>query len=139
MIKDALGYKFHWAVADYLQRAARHLASKSDVEQAYALGKAGVEFALQGHNSIMPTVVRKSSHPYVWEVGEAPLSEVANVEKIMPVDFISDDGFGITDKCREYLYPLIEGEDYPPYEKGMPKYVTLKNAAVPKKLDAFEV
>ncbi len=139
MIKDALGYKFHWAVADYLQRAARHLASKSDVEQAYALGKAGVEYALEGHNSIMPTVVRKSSDPYVWEIGKAPLSEVANVEKFMPRDFISEDGFGITDACREYLYPLIEGEDYPPYEKGMPKYVTLKLQSVARKLDNFEL
>jgi 6-phosphofructokinase len=139
LIKDALGYKFHWAVADYLQRAARHLASKSDVEQAYALGQAGVEYALQGDNSIMPTVVRKSSDPYEWEIGKAPLSEVANVEKFMPRDFISEDGFGITDKCREYLYPLIEGEDYPPYEKGMPKYVTLKLAPVARKLDDFEL
>jgi len=139
MIKDALGYKFHWAVADYLQRAARHLASKSDVEQAYALGKAAVEYALAGHNSVMPTVVRKSSVPYVWEIGEAPLSEVANVEKFMPKDFISDDGFGITDKCRDYLYPLISGEDYPPYENGLPKYVTLTNAGVAKKLGPFEV
>jgi 6-phosphofructokinase 1 len=139
IIKDALGYKFHWAVADYLQRAARHLASKSDVEQAYALGKAGVEYALEGDNSIMPTVVRKSSDPYVWEIGKAPLSEVANVEKFMPRDFISEDGFGITDACREYLYPLIEGEDYPPYEKGMPKYVTLKLAPVARKLDDFEL
>jgi 6-phosphofructokinase len=139
MIKDALGYKFHWAVADYLQRAARHLASKSDVEQAYALGKAGVEYALEGHNSIMPTVVRKSSDPYVWEIGKAPLSEVANVEKFMPREFISEDGFGITDICREYLYPLILGEDYPPYENGLPKYVTLRNAAVAKKLGAFEL
>jgi 6-phosphofructokinase 1 len=139
MIKDALGYKFHWAVADYLQRAARHLASKSDVEQAYALGKAAVEYALEGHNSIMPTVVRKSSDPYVWEIGYAPLSEVANVEKFMPRDFISEDGYGITDKCREYLYPLIQGEDYPPYENGMPKYVTLENAPVAKKLGPFEI
>jgi 6-phosphofructokinase len=139
MIKDAMGYKFHWAVADYLQRAARHLASKSDVEQAYALGKAAVEYALAGHNSVMPTVVRKSSVPYVWEIGEAPLSEVANVEKFMPKDFISDDGFGITDKCRDYLYPLISGEDYPPYENGLPKYVTLSNAGVAKKLGPFEV
>ena len=137
MVKDALGYKFHWAVADYLQRAARHLASQSDVEQAYALGKAAVEYAVAGHNSIMPTVVRKSTTPYVWEIGMAPLSEVANVEKFMPKDFISADGFGITDKCRDYLYPLIQGEDYPPYEKGMPKYVTLENVAVPKKLAPF--
>jgi len=139
MIKDALGYKFHWAVADYLQRAARHLASKSDVEQAYALGKAAVEYAIAGHNSVMPTVVRKSSVPYLWEVGMAPLSQVANVEKFMPKDFITDDGYGITDKCRDYLYPLIEGEDFPPFEKGMPKYVTLVNAPVAKKLGVFEL
>ncbi len=139
MIKEALGYKFHWAVADYLQRAARHLASKSDVEQAYALGRAGVEMALQGHNSIMPTVDRLSSSPYKWEIGKAPLSEVANVEKMMPAEYISDDGFGITEACKEYLYPLIEGEDYPPYENGMPVYVTLKNESVAKKLPDFEL
>jgi 6-phosphofructokinase 1 len=140
MIKDALGHKFHWAVADYLQRAARHLASASDVEQAYALGKAGVEMALEGHNSIMPTVVRKSSSPYKWEIGMAPLSEVANVEKMMPMEFITDDGFGITAACKEYLYPLIQGEAYPPYNSnGMPEYVTLKGVAVPKKLDSFEL
>ncbi|MGF1644617.1 MAG: 6-phosphofructokinase [Thiotrichales bacterium] len=139
MVKDALGYKFHWAVADYLQRAARHIASRSDVEQAYAMGQAAVELALAGHNSVMPTVVRKSSSPYVWEVGHAPLSEVANVEKFMPRDFISEDGYGITDKCREYLYPLIQGEDYPPFENGLPKYVTLKNMPVARKLPAFDL
>jgi len=139
MVKDALGYKYHWAVADYLQRAARHLASRSDVEQAYALGKAAVEYALAGHNSIMPTVVRKSSNPYVWEIGKAPLSEVANVEKMMPADFITADGFGITQACKEYLYPLIEGEDYPPYKNGLPEYVTLQNLSVEKKLPAFNL
>ena len=139
MIKEALGYKFHWAVADYLQRAARHLASESDVEQAYALGKAAVEKALEGKNSIMPTVVRESSSPYKWSIGEAPLSEVANVEKMMPMDFISDDGYGITDKCKEYLYPLIQGEAYPPYENGMPKYVTMKGISVEQKLEKFEL
>jgi len=140
MIKEALGYKFHWAVADYLQRAARHLSSASDVEQAYALGKAAVEMALEGHNSIMPTVVRKSSAPYEWEIGRAPLSEVANVEKMMPMEFITEDGFGITSACKEYLYPLIQGEAYPPYNKnGMPEYVTLKGASVPRKLDSFEL
>ncbi|MEN8166171.1 MAG: 6-phosphofructokinase [Pseudomonadota bacterium] len=140
MIKDALGLKFHWAVADYLQRAARHLSSASDVEQAYALGKAGVEMALEGHNSIMPTVVRKSSTPYEWEVGKASLSEVANVEKMMPMEYITDDGFGITAACKEYLYPLIQGEAYPPYnENGMPEYVTMKGVSVPKKLDPFEL
>ena len=140
MIKDALGLKFHWAVADYLQRAARHLSSASDVEQAYALGKAGVEMALEGHNSIMPTVVRKSSTPYEWEIGMASLSEVANVEKMMPMEYITDDGFGITAACKEYLYPLIQGEAYPPYnENGMPEYVTMKGVSVPKKLDPFEL
>ncbi len=137
MIKDALGHKFHWAVADYLQRAARHLASESDVQQAYALGKAAVEKALEGKNSIMPTVVRESSNPYQWSIGEAPLSEVANVEKMMPMEFISADGYGITAACKEYLYPLIQGEAYPPYKNGMPDYVTLKGIAVPKKLAEF--
>ena len=116
LIKQALGYKFHWAVADYLQRAARHLASATDVEQAYALGKAGVEMALEGKNAIMPTIDRVSNRPYRWEIGSTALSEVANVEKMMPLDFISDDGFGITDSCRDYLYPLITGESYPQYD-----------------------
>jgi len=139
LIKDALGYKFHWAVADYLQRAARHLSSKSDVEQAYAVGKAGVEYALNGDNSIMPAIVRTSDNPYRWEVGKAPLSEVANVEKFMPMDFITEDGFGITDKCKAYLQPLIDGEDYPPFKGGLPQYVVLKNEGVDKKLPDFEV
>jgi len=140
MIREDLGYKYHWAVADYLQRAARHIASKSDVDQAYAMGKAAVELAVKGKNSVMPTVVRTSDSPYRWKVGEAPLARVANKEKMMPKSFISKDGFGITPKCRKYLEPLIKGEDYPPYHKnGMPKYVRLKNVAVPKKLDGFEV
>lgn len=134
MIKDALGHKFHWGVADYLQRAARHIASKSDVDQAYAMGKAAVEYALKGHNSVMPTIDRLSDKPYKWKVGMAPLSKVANVEKMMPKNFITSDGFGITEKCRAYLAPLMKGEDYPPYQDGLPKYVTLKNVAVPKKL-----
>ena len=139
MIKDALGYKYHWAVADYLQRAARHLASATDVEHAYAMGKSAVEFAIAGENAIMPTIVRTSDSPYSWTVGKAPLSEVANVEKMMPREFISTDGFGITEACRAYLVPLIRGEDYPPYEDGMPRYVTLKNAPVARKLDPFEL
>ncbi len=140
MIKEALGYKFHWGVADYLQRAARHIASKSDVDQAYAMGKAAVEFALEGHNSVMPTVDRTSNKPYKWKIGMAPLSKVANVEKMMPKNFITRDGFGITEKCREYLAPLMKGEDYPPYgADGLPKYVTLKNVAVAKKLEKFEL
>lgn len=139
MIKDALGYKFHWAVADYLQRAARHIASKTDVDQAYALGKAAVELALKGQNAVMPTVERISDKPYKWKVGVAPLSKVANVEKFMPRDFITADGFGITAKCRTYLLPLIKGEDYPPFKDGLPQYVRLKNVAVPKKLAGFSI
>lgn len=138
MVKQALGYKFHWAVADYLQRSARHIASASDLEQAYALGQAGVEMALAGKNSIMPTIERMSSKPYRWQIGSAALADVANVEKTMPLDFINDDGFGITAKCREYLYPLIQGEAYPEYdERGMPRYVVLKNELVDKKLGDF--
>jgi 6-phosphofructokinase 1 len=140
MVKDALGYKFHWAVADYLQRAARHIASASDVEQAYALGKRGVEMALDGKNAIMPTINRLSNNPYRWEIGSADLADVANVEKPMPLDFISDDGLGITDKCRDYLYPLIQGEAYPDYDEcGMPRYVVLKNELIDKKLGDFEL
>ncbi len=134
LVKDRLRYKYHWAVADYLQRAARHIASKTDVEQAYALGQAAVEMALSGKNAVLPTIVRVSDDPYRWTIGEARLEQVANVEKKLPRDYISEDGFGITEACRRYLQPLILGEDYPPYEKGLPRYVQLKNAAVPKKL-----
>jgi ATP-dependent phosphofructokinase / diphosphate-dependent phosphofructokinase len=139
IIRQGLALKYHWGVADYLQRAARHIASKTDVEQAYAMGKAAVELALGGKNSVMPIIVRTSSHPYAWEVGAAPLSEVANVEKMMPREYITEDGFGITAACREYLTPLIQGEDYPPYKNGLPDYVTLNNAAVPKKLAEFKL
>jgi ATP-dependent phosphofructokinase / diphosphate-dependent phosphofructokinase len=134
IVKEGLGLKYHWGVADYLQRAARHIASKNDVDQAYAMGKAAVELAVKGKNSVMPTVERVSNKPYKWKVGVAPLNKVANVEKMMPKDFITDDGFGITVKCRQYLEPLIQGEDYPPYKNGMPQYVRLKNLPVKKKL-----
>ncbi|KAA3626582.1 MAG: 6-phosphofructokinase [Proteobacteria bacterium] len=134
MVRNGLGLKYHWAVADYLQRAARHIASKTDVEQAYAVGKAAVELALAGKNSVMPTVVRTSNKPYRWKVGVAPLAKVANREKMMPKSFITRDGFGITKQCRTYLEPLILGEDYPPYKNGLPQYVRLKNVAVPTKL-----
>ena len=134
MIRQAHGYKHHWAVADYLQRAARHIASKVDVEQAYAVGTAAVELALEGVNAVMPVIVRKSSRPYRWTVGHVPLSEVANREKKVPREFIAEDGFGITEPCRRYLQPLIAGEDYPPYRDGLPAYVTLKAVAVRKKL-----
>lgn len=134
LVKDKLGFKYHWAVADYLQRAARHIASRTDVEQAYAVGRAAVEFALAGHNAVMPAIVRKSDSPYVWKIGAAALKNVANVERKMPRDFISADGFHITDACRAYLAPLIAGEDPPPFANGLPQYVRLKNKAVTKKL-----
>jgi 6-phosphofructokinase 1 len=140
LVKDKLGYKYHYAISDYLQRAARHIASKTDVEQAYTLGKAAVEFALAGKNAVMPIIVRESNSPYRWSIGEAPLEKVANVEVNLPRDFITEDGFGITAKGRQYLSPLIEGEDYPPYKNGLPCYVKLKNVAVAKKLKAaFEI
>lgn len=140
LTKDKLGYKYHYAIADYLQRSARHIASKTDVEQAYALGKAAVEFALAGKNAVMPITVREPGLPYRWTIGEAPLEKVANVEVNLPRDFITPDGFGITEKGRQYLCPLIHGEDYPPYKNGLPMYVRLKNIAVEKKLEmAFEV
>ena len=139
MVKAALGVKFHWAVADYLQRAARHVASKTDVKQAYELGKRAVELALKGHNAVMPTVERISDAPYKYRIGMAELSKVANVEKFMPRDFITTDGFGITAKCKRYLTPLIQGEDAPRYKGGLPVYTTLKNVAVAKKLPAFSL
>ncbi|MCB1846766.1 MAG: 6-phosphofructokinase [Halieaceae bacterium] len=134
LVKDELGYKYHWAVADYLQRSARHIASQTDVDQAYALGQAAVEFALRGDNAVMPCIVRGKGKRYRWSIGEARLQDVANVEKKMPRHYISRDGFGITDEAREYLAPLIAGEAYPEYRDGMPQYVTLKNVAVPRKL-----
>jgi 6-phosphofructokinase 1 len=127
LVKDKLGYKYHWAVADYLQRSARHIAAKVDVEQAYAVGKAAVEFAIAGKNAVMPTIVRESDNPYRWSIGEVNLAEVANREKSLPSNYISEDGFNVTDACKNYLLPLIQGEDYPPYSSGLPNYVRLKN------------
>jgi 6-phosphofructokinase 1 len=134
MLKQRLGLKYHWAVADYLQRAARHIASKTDVEQAYALGRAAVEMALAGKSAVMPTIVRTADEPYAWQIGEARLEDVANVEKMMPRDYITPDGYGITAACRRYLSPLIAGEDYPPYRNGLPDYVRLKNVPLKKKV-----
>ena len=139
LIKDRTGLKYHWALADYLQRSARHIASKTDVEQAYAVGKAAVELALAGRNAVMPTIVRSSDLPYRWEIGVADLKDVANVEKKMPAEFITADGFGITDACRRYLSPLIGGEDYPPFSNGLPRYVKLKNHGVMRRLPEYKV
>ncbi len=139
LVKDNLGYKYHWAVADYLQRSARHVASKTDVDQAYAMGKAAIDLALQGKTGVMPIIERVSDQPYRWKVGEAQLSRMANREKKMPRKFISKDGMGITAAARRYLEPLIRGEDYPPYGKdGLPKYVRLKRILTPKKLEPFK-
>ncbi|MEQ8515070.1 MAG: 6-phosphofructokinase [Chromatocurvus sp.] len=134
MVNSELGYKYHWAVADYLQRSARHIASQTDVDQAYALGRAAVEMALAGRNAVMPCIVRGGGKRYRWSIGEAPLEKVANREKKMPRDFITRDGFGITPKAREYLSPLVVGEAYPPYRHGLPQYTRLKNISVPRKL-----
>ncbi|WP_075881241.1 6-phosphofructokinase [Vreelandella massiliensis] len=137
MVKQDLGYKYHWAVADYLQRAARHLASKTDVEHAYAVGREAVALALAGKNSMMPAIRRTSEAPYQWDVISAPLSEIANQEKFMPRDYISEDGFAITPDCRRYLSPLIQGEDFPPFENGLPKVAKLTLAKVEKRLPVF--
>ena len=134
IVKDRLKYKHHWAVADYLQRAARHLASRTDVEQSYAVGKAAVELALAGRNAVMPAIERTSDKPYRWKIAVAPLTDVANVEKKLPRDFITRDGLGITPMARAYLGPLMKGEDPPPFRDGLPQFTRLKNVAVAKKL-----
>lgn len=139
LVKDKLGHKYHWALADYLQRAARHIASATDVEQAYALGRAAVDLALSGRNAVMPVVERLADSPYRWQIGVAELKDVANIERKMPAEFISEDGFGITAACRTYLAPLIEGEDYPPYRNGLPDFVRLKNVAVARRLPDFAI
>jgi 6-phosphofructokinase 1 len=139
LIKKELGYKYHWALADYLQRSARHISSKSDVEQAYALGEAAIKFALEGKTAVMPIIVRESDEPYRWSIGEGLLSEAANIEKMMPDSFISEDGFGITETAKKYFAPLIDGEDYPPYKNGLPYYVKLKNQLIDAKLVAYEI
>lgn len=140
LIKNRLGHKYHYAIADYLMRAARHIASQTDVEQAYAVGRAAVEYAVAGKSGVMVSIVRESDDPYAWSIGEAPLEDVANVEKMMPREFITEDGFHITDAARRYLKPLIAGEAYPPYADGLPQYVRLKNVAVEKKLaEGFEI
>ena len=139
MIERQLKCKCHWAVADYLQRAARHIASKTDVEQAYAVGRAAVEMAVRGETAVMPAIVRTNDRPYRWKIRAVRLGRVANVEKPLPRRWISRDGFGITRACRAYLTPLIKGEAYPPYRDGLPDYVRLKNRAVKKKLTGFRL
>ncbi len=137
MVKEELGYKYHWAVADYLQRSARHIASQTDLEHALAVGRAAVEYAAAGANAVMPVIERRSDSPYRWRIVKAPLGRIANREKKLPAGFIRRDGYGITEKARRYLAPLIAGEAYPPYQRGLPKYVTLKQELVPRKLPAW--
>ena len=134
MVRDKLGYKYHYAVADYLQRSARHIASATDVKQAYAVGEAAVKMALAGKTAVMPVIKRVSDQPYRWRIESAPLSRIANKEKLLPRRYITKDGFGITAAARRYLEPLIRGEDYPPYFNGLPKYVALRNVAVKPRL-----
>jgi len=134
LIGAKLGCKCHWAVPDYLLRSARHIASETDLQQAYGVGRAAVEFAIGGRNAVMPAIRRLSDAPYRWDIIAAPLAEVANQEKLLPADFISADGFGVTEAARRYLAPLIVGEAYPPFKNGLPDYVKLRNVSVPKKL-----
>ncbi|MDE2406506.1 MAG: 6-phosphofructokinase [Xanthomonadaceae bacterium] len=137
-VKDVLGYKVHWALPDYLQRSARHLASKTDLEHALAVGRAAVECALAGQNAVMPVIVRDADAPYRWHVDIAPLAQIANREKTMPKGFIRKDGHGITAAARTYLSPLIAGESFPPYVRdGLPDYVTPNMQAVRRKLPAW--
>ena len=137
LVRQRLGHKLHWAVADYLQRSARHIAAAIDVEQAYAVGRHAVELALAGRDGVMATIVRTSDAPYRWELGAAPLAEVANVERMLPDEFVRADGFGITDAARAYLAPLIVGEAPPPFANGLPEYARLANACVARKLPPF--
>jgi 6-phosphofructokinase 1 len=136
LISTKLGCKCHWAVPDYLLRSARHIASETDLQQAFAVGRAAVEFAINGRNAVMPAIRRLSDAPYRWDIIAAPLAEIANQKKLLPLDFIRADGFGITDAARRYLAPLIVGEAYPPFKNGLPDYVRLQNVAAPRKLTA---
>ncbi len=139
IISNKLGFKYHWAVSDYLQRSARHISSQVDLDHAYAVGKAAVEYASSGENAIMPIIVRKKTKPYSWEVGKVALSKVANIEKKMPKNFISKDGFGITQSCKNYLSPLIQGEAWAPFEDGVIQTASLKNKLIRKKLRNFKI
>jgi 6-phosphofructokinase len=140
MVKEELGLKYHWAVSDYLQRAARHIASKVDVAQAYELGVHAVRFAIDGKNAVMPIIVRTQDNPYKWHIESAELKDIANIEKMLPKEYISADGFGVTDACKTYLAPLIQGEAYPPYsDSGLPKYICLEAKLVDKKISEFAI
>ncbi|MDO3386631.1 6-phosphofructokinase [Gilvimarinus sp. SDUM040013] len=136
-IKQSLNYKCHWSVCDYLQRAARHIASKTDVDQAYAVGKAAVDYAAQGLQAVMPGIVREQSVPYQWHIEPIHISKVAGGEKHMPRHYMSKDGFSLTQAGRDYFAPLIEGEAYPPYRNGLPDYQKCRNRLLERKLPEY--
>ena len=129
---SSIGLKNHWAVSDYLQRSARHISSKTDLDQAYAVGKKAVEFALAGKNAVMPVIKRLSNKPYKWKIESTSLSKVANVEKTLPKGYISKDGFTISNKGIDYLTPLIQGEPPLEFKNGIPVVAKLKNVLVKK-------
>ncbi|MBH44686.1 MAG: 6-phosphofructokinase [Gammaproteobacteria bacterium] len=139
LINKSLKYKVHWSVADYLQRAARHVASKIDVQQAYTLGMEAIKYAKIKKSGIMLTIDSKKSKKYSWSIGYTDLKNVANKEKRLPKKYISNDGYAITQSCRQYISNLINGEDYPKYKNGLPLYSKLRKILIKKKLDKFEL
>jgi 6-phosphofructokinase 1 len=139
IISNKLSYKVHWAVADYLQRAARHLGSSVDVKQAYAIGFKALHYAKKGVDGVMLTIKKQKAKTYKWEIKYTKLQNVANFEKELPKSFITKDGFGITSICKSYIKDLISGEDFPPYKNGVPDYAKLKLPLVKKKLKKFKV
>ena len=138
LVKDRLNLKYHWGVSDYLQRSARHIASQTDLDQARAVGRAAVELGLDGHSGVLAGIRRDSDDPYAWSIQPVPLDQVANREKKMPAHFIREDGYGITQACRDYLAPLIRGEAYPRYfDSGLPAYLDRNLPNLKKNLDPF--
>jgi 6-phosphofructokinase 1 len=140
IITEKLKYKVHWAVSDYLQRAARHIASKVDVNQAYALGLESIKVAKTDINNIMLTIKNNSTKQnYKWSISSTNLDNVANVEKMLPKSFIKSNNFEITNSCKQYILNLIQGEDYPTYQKGFPQYAKLKCKTIKKKLAPYKL
>jgi 6-phosphofructokinase 1 len=138
LINNKLKIKNHWAVADYLQRSARHIASKVDLEQAEAVGSFAIKYALAGMNGVMPIIVRSKGPKYKWSIEAAPLSKIANLEKKLPKSFISKNGMNVTQKAIDYLMPLIQGESYPPYKNGIPLTKEFKLIKAVKKLPKWK-
>jgi len=137
LVHAAFGYKHHWAIPDYLQRAAGHTVSATDHAHACAVGRAAVEYAIDGRDGVMPAIRRVADDPYGWVVEPAALADVANRERLVPADFIRADGLHVTDAARRYLQPLIEGELRPPFVNGLPHYQRFKPGRVPRKLPPY--